>query len=43
MNAAFLAAEERRAIRMQDMLVATRAEYAKLERSLTAAETQGWL
>ena len=42
MNAAFLAAEESRPIRMQDVLVATRAEYAKLERSLTSAETAGW-
>jgi hypothetical protein len=43
MNAAFLAAEARRPIRMQDVLVATRAEYTKLERSLTATETAGWL
>jgi ATPase family associated with various cellular activities (AAA) len=43
MNAAFLAAEENRAIGMPDLLRAARAEYAKLERSLTAAETAGWV
>jgi SpoVK/Ycf46/Vps4 family AAA+-type ATPase len=42
MNAAFIAAAENRPIRMRDLLGAARAEYAKLERALTAVETEGW-
>ena len=40
--AAFLAAEEEAPVRMSHVLRAARVEYAKLEKSLTEAETVGW-
>ncbi|WP_033340965.1 ATP-binding protein [Catenuloplanes japonicus] len=40
--AAFLAAEAGGPVRMDHVLTATRTEYAKLERPLTAAETAAW-
>jgi hypothetical protein len=43
LNAAFLAAEADRPIRMEHLLQATRTEYAKLERTLTDAEVAGWV
>jgi hypothetical protein len=42
LNAAFLAAEEGTAVCMSHLLEAARAEYAKLERTLTTAEVAGW-
>ena len=41
-NAAFLAADAAEPVRMGHVLAAARSEYAKLERSLTAAEFEGW-
>jgi hypothetical protein len=41
--AAFLAVAARGPVRMQHLLAAARNEYAKLERSLSEAETRGWL
>jgi SpoVK/Ycf46/Vps4 family AAA+-type ATPase len=43
MGAAFLAADEDRPVGMTHVLQAARAEYAKLERPLTATETAGWV
>ena len=43
LNAAFLAADGREAIGMAHILEAAKAEYAKLERTLTDAEVRGWL
>jgi hypothetical protein len=43
MAAAFLAAERRSSITMQDLQDAARAEYAKLERPLTDGELRGWV
>jgi ATP-dependent 26S proteasome regulatory subunit len=43
LGAAFLAADEDRPVAMTHVLRAARAEYAKLERPLTATETAGWL
>jgi hypothetical protein len=42
LNAAFLAAAAREPVRMEHLLRAARAEYAKLERPLTEAEVAGW-
>jgi hypothetical protein len=42
LGAAFLAAEAGEPVRMGHMLRATRAEYAKLEKTLTEAEIKGW-
>jgi ATPase family associated with various cellular activities (AAA) len=42
MGAAFLAADEDTPVGMTHVLQAARAEYAKLERPLTATETAGW-
>jgi hypothetical protein len=42
MQAAFLAADAAEPVRMSHLLTATRAEYAKLERPLGRAETEGW-
>lgn len=43
LNAAFLAADRDEAIGMGHLLQAAFAEYGKLEKPLTAAETEGWL
>jgi SpoVK/Ycf46/Vps4 family AAA+-type ATPase len=43
MNAAFLAAEAREPVRMSHLREATRIEYAKLERNLTAGEVEAWV
>lgn len=43
LNAAFLAADAGEPVRMHHLLRASRAEYAKLEKSLTNAETAGWV
>ena len=42
LQAAFLAASDGSPLDMQHLLKAARAEYAKLERPLTDAETGGW-
>ena len=42
LNAAFLAADAGEPVRMGHILHATRAEYSKAARQLTAAETAGW-
>lgn len=42
-HAAFLAAEEGRKIGTRHILAASRIEYAKMDKPLTAAETRGWL
>jgi SpoVK/Ycf46/Vps4 family AAA+-type ATPase len=41
--AAFLAADEGTPVRMAHLLRASRSEYVKLERSLSDAETRGWV
>jgi SpoVK/Ycf46/Vps4 family AAA+-type ATPase len=41
-NAAFLAAQSNRAVEMEHIWHAARAEYAKIERPLPEAETRGW-
>jgi hypothetical protein len=43
MHAAFLAAEDDQRVGMEHLLRAAGSEYAKLEKSLTEAETRGWL
>jgi hypothetical protein len=43
LNAAFLAADESRPVRMQHLLRATHSEYAKLEKALTDTELEGWV
>ncbi len=43
MHAAFLAAEDQEAIGMKHLLVASRTEYSKMNKPLTAAETRGWV
>jgi hypothetical protein len=43
LGAAVLAADAQTAIGMHHLLVAAQAEYAKLDRSFTAAETNGWI
>ncbi len=42
LNAAFIAAAEERGVAMRDIFLATRMEFGKQERVLTAAETRGW-
>jgi ATP-dependent 26S proteasome regulatory subunit len=42
LNAAFLAADAGEPVRMTHLLRAARAEYSKLEKALTEAETGGW-
>jgi len=42
MYAAFLAAEQGGSVRMEHLLQAAGTEYAKVEKSLTEAETRGW-
>ena len=41
-SSAFLAAEARTPVRLEHVLQAARSEYAKLDRTLTAAEIGGW-
>jgi hypothetical protein len=43
LNAAFLAADEGKAVGMDHLLAAAHSEYAKLEKSLSTAETRDWL
>ena len=43
LNAAFLAAEAGEPVRMAHLLRAARSEYAKLEKSLTESEIDGWV
>jgi hypothetical protein len=43
MNAAFIAADADEPVRMNHLLTAARSEYAKMERPLTAAESEGWV
>lgn len=43
LNAAFLAADAETPVGMPHLLAAAKAEYAKLERTLTDAEVRGWL
>jgi AAA+ superfamily predicted ATPase len=43
LNAAFLAADAHKPVRMEHLLRAARAEYAKLEKSPTESEFGGWL
>jgi SpoVK/Ycf46/Vps4 family AAA+-type ATPase len=42
LGAAFLAADEPAAVRMDHLLAAARSEYGKLERPLTSGELEGW-
>ena len=42
LNAAFLAADGGQPVRMTHLIAATRTEYLKIERTLTAAEMGGW-
>lgn len=42
LHAAYLAADEGRAVGMAHLLAAARTEYAKLEKPLTTTETGGW-
>jgi hypothetical protein len=43
LRAAFLAAEAEEPVRMRHLLTAARGEYAKLEKTLTASEVEGWV
>lgn len=43
LNATFLAADENEAVSMSHLLRAARSEYVKLEKTLTEAESGGWL
>ncbi|AFZ10980.1 AAA ATPase central domain protein (plasmid) [Oscillatoria nigro-viridis PCC 7112] len=43
LNAAFMAAEAGEAVMMKHLLTATKAEYIKLERTLTDEEIKGWV
>ena len=43
LSAAFLAADEGTSLGMGHLLAASRTEYLKLERSLTAGEVAGWV
>jgi len=43
LNAAFMAAEDSEAVQMKHVLRAARTEYAKLEKSLTGSEIDGWI
>jgi len=42
LNAAFLATEDRGPVRMEHLVQAALAEYAKLEKPLSDAEVAGW-
>jgi hypothetical protein len=42
LNAAFAAADAGEPVRMSHLMAAARSEYAKMERPLTAAESEGW-
>jgi hypothetical protein len=42
MHAAFLAADVAEPVRMSHLLSAARTEYAKLDKPLGRAETEGW-
>jgi hypothetical protein len=43
LNAAFMAAEAGELVMMKHLLTATKAEYIKLERTLTDEEIKGWV
>ena len=43
LNAAFLAADAGKPVRMVHLLEATRTEYNKLEKTLTDVEIKGWV
>jgi SpoVK/Ycf46/Vps4 family AAA+-type ATPase len=43
LNAAFLAADAHEPVRMKHLLAAAQTEFAKLEKTLSAAETVGWV
>ncbi len=43
LNAAFMAADAGEPVQMKHLLIAARAEYVKLERTLTDAEIRGWV
>ena len=43
LGAAFIAADAGEAVGMEHIYRASEAEYAKLEKQLTASETKGWL
>ncbi len=43
LNAAFLAADANEPVQMQHILMASKSEYAKLEKPLTDAEIKGWM
>lgn len=43
LNAAFIAASEQQAIQMQHLLKAARAEYTKLDKTLTLNEIKNWI
>jgi hypothetical protein len=43
LNAAFLAADAHEPVRMKHLLAAAQTEFAKLEKTLSAAETSGWI
>ena len=43
LNAAFMAADAGESVMMKHLLVATQAEYVKLERTLTDGEIKGWV
>jgi AAA+ superfamily predicted ATPase len=43
LNAAFMAADAGEPVQMKHLLIAARAEYVKLERTLTDAEVRGWV
>lgn len=43
LNAAFLAADAHEPVRMKHLLAATQSEFAKLEKTLSTAETAGWI
>ena len=43
LNAAFLAADAHEPVRMKHLLAAAQTEFAKLEKTLSTAETAGWI
>lgn len=43
LNAAFLAADASEPVQMKHLLAAVQSEFAKLEKTLSAAETAGWI
>lgn len=43
LNAAFLAADAREPVRMKHLLASAQTEFAKLEKTLSSAETAGWV